>query len=155
MIHGQKQSHEVPAIFLPEGLFARFFSCFFFAFPAFTPWGMLPIMLRPIRGTFQAFGPVRGRVGISLIEIYERVGKSVISACNWKSQKSHRCILSAAKSGENIFGFVIHRFYIDSGFTAVKRDERSKLGTLFKGVSFVNRTYMKGADFLSKMVLKG
>lgn len=33
MIHEQKQSHEVPATFLPEGLFARFFSCFFFALP--------------------------------------------------------------------------------------------------------------------------
>ena len=66
---------------------------------------------------FQGFGPVRGRVRISLIEIYERAGKSVISTCK-KSQKSNRYILSAAKH----FCFVINKFFINSGFTAVKRD---------------------------------
>ena len=70
---------------------------------------------------FQGFGPVRGRVRISLIEIYERVGKSVISACK-KSQKSNRYILSAAKKSRKHFGFVINKFFINSGFTAVQRD---------------------------------
>ena len=127
MIHGQKQSHEVPAIFLPEGLFARFFSCFFFALPSIHSLGYVPYSglygeAPPDGGLpFQGFRPVRGRVRISLIEIYERVGKSVISACK-KSQKSNRYILSAAKKSRKHFGFVIHKFFIDSGFTAVERD---------------------------------
>ena len=101
MIHGQKQSHEVPAVFLPEGFFARFFSCFFFALPIIhslghTSYNDLYEEVLPDGGAgggggvfFQEFGPVRGRVRISLIEIYERAGKSVISACK-KSQKSNR-----------------------------------------------------------------
>ena len=120
MIHGQKQSHEVPAIFLPEGLFARFFSCFFFALPIIhslghTPYNDLYEEVPPDGG-----GPVRGRVRISLIEIYERVGKSVISVSK-ESQKSNRYILSAAKKSRNHFGVVIHKFFIDSGFAAAKR----------------------------------
>ena len=70
---------------------------------------------------FQGFGPVRGRVRISLIEIYERVEKSVISACK-KTQKSNRYILSVAKKSRKHFGFVINKFFINSGFTAVERD---------------------------------
>ena len=70
---------------------------------------------------FQGFGPVRGRVRISLIEIYERAGKSVISACK-KSQKSNRYILSAAKKSRKHFCFVINKFFINSGFAAAKRD---------------------------------
>jgi len=40
MIHRQKHSHEVPV--LPEGLFARFFSSFFFALPSIHSLGYAP-----------------------------------------------------------------------------------------------------------------
>ena len=119
MIHGQKQSHEVPAIFLPEGLFARFFSCFFFALPIIhslghTPYNDLYEEVPPDGGgggvPFQGFGPVRGGVRISLIEIYERAEKSVI----FRPVKRAKSLKSK--------GFVIHKFFTNSGFTAVKRD---------------------------------
>ena len=57
--------------------------------------------LRQERGLlFQALGPYE-RVGISLIEVYEMVGKSVISVGK-KAQKSYtRGILWLSKSREN------------------------------------------------------
>ena len=118
---GKNRVMKCPLYFFPKGYLLDFSAVFSLLYPAFTPWCMLPIMLRPIGGTFQGFGPVRGRVEISLIEIYERVEKSVISACK-KTQKSNRCILSAVKKSRKHFGFVIHKFFINSGFTAAKRD---------------------------------
>ena len=55
MIHGQKQSHEVPEIFLPKGLFARFFSCFFFALPSIHSLGYAPY-----NGLYEEAPPDRG-----------------------------------------------------------------------------------------------
>ena len=51
----------------------------------FDPRGLLPLMaytgrLRPKR-LFQASGIIYEKAGITLAEVYERVGKSVISAC--------------------------------------------------------------------------
>ena len=42
--------------------------------------GVLPIMAPPERGTFFRF-QLYERVGILLVVVYERVGKSVISVC--------------------------------------------------------------------------
>ena len=123
---GKNRVMKCPLYFFPKGYLLDFSAVFSLLYPAFTPWGMPPIMaftgrLRPIGVPLKGFGPVRERMGISLIEIYERVGKSVISVCK-KSQKSNRCILSAVKKSRKHFGFVIHNFFIDSGFAAVKRD---------------------------------
>ena len=46
--------------------------------------------------------PLSGlRVGISLVDVYERVRKSVISVCK-KAQRANRCILWVWKSWENV-----------------------------------------------------
>ena len=124
---GKNRVMKCPLYFFPKGYLLDFSAVFSLLYPAFTHWGMSPIVaftgrLPQMGGLpFQGFRPVRGSVRISLIEIYERVGKSVISACK-KSQKSNRYILSAAKKSRKHFGFVIHKFFIDSGFAAAKRD---------------------------------
>ena len=76
----------MPAIFLPEGLLILlgFSAVFSLLYPSFTPWGILPFNglygeAPPDGGVpLQGFWPVYERVGISLVEIYERVEKSVI-----------------------------------------------------------------------------
>ena len=78
--------------------------------------------LRQERGLlFQALGPYE-RVGISLIEVYEMVGKSVISVGK-KAQKSYQMHFVAVKKSRKLSGFVIY-WYLKycSTFTAVKRD---------------------------------
>ena len=57
-----------------------------------SPRGVLPIMaftgrLRPNGELFQASGIIDDRGGISLVEVYESVGKTVISVCIQKGPK--------------------------------------------------------------------
>ena len=60
------------------------------------------------------------RVVISLVEVYERVGKTVISVCK-KAQKSQQIHFMAAKISIKCSGFVIYAYFKDIAFTAVKR----------------------------------
>ena len=55
---------------------------------------------------FQALGPYE-RVEISLIEVYEMVGKSVISVGK-KAQKSYQMHFVAVKKSRKLSGFVIY-----------------------------------------------
>ena len=57
-----------------------------------SPRGVLPIMaftgrLRPNGELFHASGIIDDRGGISLVEVYESVGKTVISVCIQKGPK--------------------------------------------------------------------
>ena len=64
------------------------------------------------------FFRLHGKVGNTLVEEYDRVGKSVISVCK-KSQKGlTREIYGCDKVGS---GFVIYSYVKESAFTAVKR----------------------------------
>ena len=64
------------------------------------------------------FFRLHGKVGNTLVEEYERIGKSVISVCK-KSQKGlTREIYGCDKVGS---GFVIYSYVKESAFTAVKR----------------------------------
>ena len=129
MIHGQKRSHEVPAIFLPKGLLILlgFSAVFSLLYPSFTPWGILPFNglygEAPADGGYlcKGFGRYMKGQGFYLLKYMKGQRNLSFSACK-KTQKSHRCILSAAKKSRKHFGFVINKFFINSGFTAVKRD---------------------------------
>ena len=98
------------------------------------------------RGTFFR---LHGKVGNTLVEEYERVGKSVISVCK-KSQKGLTSdIYGCDKVGS---GFVIYSYDKESAFTAVKKGVQ----TTGKGVLLVNRRYTTGIGILrvSNMLYK-
>ena len=79
------------------------------------PYGEAP----PKSGTFLSF-QVYKRVVISLVEVYERVGKTVISVCK-KAQKGQQMHFMAPKKSIKCSGFVIYAYFKDIAFTAVKR----------------------------------
>ena len=102
---------------------------------ASNPWGYSRIMactgrLRQKSGVhFQTSGPYE-RVGISLIEVYEMVAKSVFSVSK-KAQKSYQMHFVAVKKSRKLSSFVIYSYLKYRGtFTAVKGMQRSKLGTV-------------------------
>jgi len=61
---------------------------------------------------------------ISLAEVYEREGKSVISVCKKAQKRQQMHCMAAIKSGKGS-GFVICSYLKDSAFTAVKGRQRS------------------------------
>ena len=85
--------------------------------------GLLPILahterLRPKGLPFLGCRYTDERVGILLVEVYERVGKSVIWVCE-RAQRANRfygCIKSRKRSI-----FVINSYLNDSAYTADKR----------------------------------
>ena len=90
------------------------------------------------------------RVGILLVEVYERVGKSVI----WVCERAQQC----KGLTEEFYGFIKSRkrsiFVIDchlneKAFTSVKRDAKL-LNRYVKGVPCVNRRYTKRILFSVK-----
>ena len=106
---------------------------------------------------------VNERVGIWLVELYERIGKSIILVGR-KTQNSYKQMhFMAVKKSRKRSGFVISSYFEDSAFTVVKRD--AKLQPRYvKGVicissaNVANRTYRKGVSFLStgqKWYIKG
>ena len=64
------------------------------------------------------------RVGISLVEVYERVGKTVISVGKKAQKRAYRCITCLWKELSKRFGFVIYSYFTDSACTAVKRNAK-------------------------------
>ena len=65
-----------------------------------------------------------------MVEVYERVGKSVISVCK-KSQKGLTREIYGCDKVEKWSGFVIYLYVKDSVFTAVKRGANDwKRGTI-------------------------
>ena len=60
------------------------------------------------------------RIGISIVEACERVGKPVISVGK-KVQKGKKRHFMAEKKSRKRSGFVIHSYFKDSTFSAVKR----------------------------------
>ena len=90
------------------------------------------------------------RVAILLVEVCEKVGKSVI----WVCERAHQC----EGLTEEFYGFMKSRkrsiFVIgchlnESAFTSVKRDAKL-LNRYVKGVPCVNRRYTKGVLFYVK-----
>ena len=87
-------------------------------------------------------------VGISLVEVYEWVGKYV-TAVGKEAQKGQQVHFKAVKKLRKSSGFVIYLYFKDNAFTVVERD--AKFYTLYvKGVSFFNKRYTKGGTFLSR-----
>ena len=72
--------------------------------------------LRPKRGTFFWF-QIYERLGISLVEVYARGGKSVIFVCKRHNRVS-RCILWLKKSRKR-FSFGIYPYFKDNAVSAV------------------------------------
>ena len=66
--------------------------------------------------------PFQASVGILLIEVYKRVGKSVIWVCE-RAQRANRSFYGFIKSRKRSI-FVIDSYLKDSAFTAVKRDAK-------------------------------
>ena len=73
----------------------------------------------PIRGGC----PLKGylRVGISLVEVFERVGKSVILVSK-KGPKGLPIAFYGCEMSRKRSGFVIYSYIKDSAFTELKRD---------------------------------
>ena len=85
------------------------------------------------------------RVGISsLVELYERVGKSVIWVRK-KALKSKRCILWLWRSRRRVLVLtVIYSYFIDSAFIAIKRDVNFPTKYVNKGTVFNWEVYIRG-----------
>ena len=60
------------------------------------------------------------KVGISLVEVYERVRKTVISV----DKKAQNGLADALHGCEKSLSFVIYSYFKDSAGTAVKRDAK-------------------------------
>ena len=116
--------------------------------------GVLPIMaytgkLRPNceKGTFSRL-QVYERVGISIVEVHERVEKSVSFRSVKRPKRANRRILWLWKSPENFLGsFVIYSQFNDSTFTAAKSNAKFQTRYL-KGVPFVNERYWVREGYL-------
>ena len=67
------------------------------------------------------------RVRIFPVEVYERVGKSVISVRKKAQNLGLTDLFMAMKKSRKRSGFVIYFYFKDSAFTAVKRMQYSKL----------------------------
>ena len=65
-------------------------------------------------------------VEMSIAEIYERVGRSVISVCK-KAQKGQQMTFTAVKESRKRYGLVIYSHLKDSVITAVERKAKFKL----------------------------
>ena len=95
-----------------------------FSCPPGEPRGVLPIMaymgrFPPERGTFFSL-QVYARVGILLVEVYERVEKFVIWVCE-RAQRAEQMNFMALLSRENVLFFI--DFYLnDNAFTAIQGD---------------------------------
>ena len=76
----------------------------------------------PERGTFFSL-QVYEMVGISLVEVYEWVGKYVILVGK-KAQKGQQVHFKAVKKLRKRSGFVIYSYFKDSAFTVVERDAK-------------------------------
>ena len=114
---------------------------------------VLPIMaytgkLRPNceRGIFSRL-QVYERVGISIVEVHERVEKSVSFRSVKRPKRANRRILWLWKSPENFLAsFVIYSQFNDSAFTA---KSNAKFQTRYlKGVPFVNWRYWVREGYL-------
>ena len=116
---------------------------------AYTGGGGVP----PERVTFFSL-QVNEMLWISLVEVYECVGKYVISSVK-RLKRTNRCILNkAVKKLRKRSSFVIYSWYVkDNAFTVVERDAKFYTWCV-TGVSFINRRYTKGGTFLSKTVYK-
>ena len=64
------------------------------------------------------------RVGISLVEVYEMVGKTVILVGKKNPKRAYTCITCLWKELSKRAGFVIYSYFKDSACTAVKRDAK-------------------------------
>ena len=98
---------------------------------------------------FLAPGIWKGRDFNFLMEVYERVGKSVIWVCE-RAQRANRSFYGFIKSRKRSI-FVIDSYLNDSVFTAIKRDAKFK-ARYVKGVPFVNRRCTKGVPLSWKRV---
>ena len=99
------------------------------------------------RGTFSR-PQVYERVGISVVEVYERVEKSVSFWSVKGPKRANRKILWLWKSRENFLSsFVIYSQFEDSTFTAAKSNAKFQTGYL-KGVPFVNGRYWVREGYL-------
>ena len=81
------------------------------------------------------------------LQVYERVGKSVVSVGK-KAQNGQQMYLMAVTKSRKRSDFFSYSYFKDSGFTEVKRDGKSQTNYV-KGVPFVNRRCWKGVPFLS------
>ena len=123
--------------------------------------GVLPKMtytrrLRPKGVPFSGFRCVKGKgfhwhegVGISLAEVYEGVGKSVILVFKW-TKRTNRCILWLWKSRGNVVAFWFIPILKKAHLQQLKGDAKF-YARYVRGVPFVNRRCMKGLPFLSQL----
>ena len=87
-----------------------------------TPYNGLYGEAPPERGTFFRL-QVHERVGISIVEVYEWVGKYVTSVGK-KVQKGQQVHFKAVKKLRKRSGFVIYLYFKDNAFTVVERDAK-------------------------------
>ena len=94
-----------------------------------------------LRGDFSGFW-YNERQEISLVEVYERIGKSVISVSKkvQKGQHMHCNSMAVIKSGKGS-GFVICSYLKDSALTAIK---------LYQGKQGSSKGIHKGYPFCQK-----
>ena len=79
-------------------------------------------------------------VGRLLNEVYERVGKSVISVCK-KAQKDQQLHFMAVKMSRKHSGLVIYSYLKDNAITAVKRN--AEFRKVLKVVNFARLVFKK------------
>ena len=109
-------------------------------FPSFSPLFSFLFSLRlyvmywealTVRGTFFRL-QLYERIGISLVGVYERVGRSVILVC----KKGYQMLFMAVKSLENVLGFWFIDLCKTRAFTPVKRDAKLWIRVFERGTIF-------------------
>ena len=90
------------------------------------------------------------RVGISLVKVHDRVGKSVISVGKKGPKSLTDAFYGCKKSQENVLVLRFVHILKTVRLRQLKGMQSSKIGVR-KGYQSVNRRYTKGIPFLSKM----
>ena len=90
---------------------------FHLCYPGGTPYHGLYGEASPGKDTFFRTR-VHKRVGISIVEVYERVGKSVVLVCN-NGYQMHFCQQNSSKKRS---AFVSYSYFKNRAVTLVKRD---------------------------------
>ena len=124
--------------------------------------GTLPVRIRLPRTRWEVrhvvLRQVNEREGISLVELHERIGKSV-TLVGRKPQNGYKQkhFYGCEKSGENVLVLWFIHILRTVHLQRLKGIQSSNRG-MWKGyhafVNVANRTYRKGVPFLSKMVYK-
>ena len=108
----------------------------------------------PERGTFFMIQVHESCLGITLVEVYDRVEESVISVFK-RVQNGQQMHIMAVKEPRKLSGFVIYSYLKENAFTAVKRDAKLQTRSVKGGYHLSIEGIQKGYLFYHKWYING